>query len=271
MIIDSHAHVMLPTTVQLQKMDEAGVDCTILFTTTPHVEQAADFSLQAIQKELQALNQLLQGKPSLTERTAQMKQTIIELQRAIHAAPGRFYGFGPVPLGLPTEETAQWLEQMVVGNGLRGVGEFTPGSVQQMEQLEPVLQAVADYRNLPVWVHTFHPVTGKGITALMALCQRYAGVPVIFGHLGGVHWMEVIAFAKEQLNVYLDLSAAYTPLAVRAALAEVPERCLFSSDAPFGEPLLLWQMIEVVSPSSMITDMVLGENMAQLLELTAGI
>ena len=33
MIIDSHEHVMLPTTMQIEKLNEAGVDKAILFTT----------------------------------------------------------------------------------------------------------------------------------------------------------------------------------------------------------------------------------------------
>lgn len=36
MIIDSHAHVMLPTEKQLSMMKEAKIDKTILFSTTPH-------------------------------------------------------------------------------------------------------------------------------------------------------------------------------------------------------------------------------------------
>ncbi len=41
MIVDSHQHVMLPASMQIKKMDDAGVDKAILFTTTPHVERAA--------------------------------------------------------------------------------------------------------------------------------------------------------------------------------------------------------------------------------------
>ena len=33
MIVDSHQHVMLPTSMQVKKMDDAGVDKAILFTT----------------------------------------------------------------------------------------------------------------------------------------------------------------------------------------------------------------------------------------------
>ena len=47
MIVDSHQHVMLPTSMQVKKMDDAGVDKAILFTTTPHVERAASATLAA--------------------------------------------------------------------------------------------------------------------------------------------------------------------------------------------------------------------------------
>lgn len=50
--------------------------------------------------------------------------------------------------------------------------------------------------------------------------------------------MDVIAFAKEQENIYLDFSAAFTPLSVRTALTEVPDRYLFGSDAPLGETIV---------------------------------
>jgi hypothetical protein len=101
----------------------------------------------------------------------------------------------------------------------------------------------------------------------MELCQKYVSVPVIFGHMGGSNWMEVIAFARENRNVYLDLSAAFTPLSVKTALMEIPERCLFGSDAPYGEPYLVRQLIEYVSPTPEVAIMALGENIVNLLKL----
>ena len=130
-----------------------------------------------------------------------------------------------------------------------------------------VSQAASKYPGLPLWVHTFHPVTLEAIHIFMTLCKYSPSVPVVFGHMGGVHWMEVVAFAKEQNSVFLDLSAAYTPLSVRTALTEVPERCLFGSDAPFGDAALCREMIEVVSPSPSVTDLALGGNAQRLLLL----
>ena len=51
------------------------------------------------------------------------------------------------------------------------------------------------------------------------------------------------------------------------ALAELPERCLYSSDAPYGEPYLYRQIIEFVSPDKRTAEMALGENISRLLEL----
>lgn len=267
MILDSHQHVMFPTQRQLTKLDQAGLHKAILFSTSLHVEQAPDATLASMAREMASLDRILSGQVSSQARQAAMEQAILELKGAIAASPDRFYGFGPVPLGLSAPETARWIETHIVENGFLGLGEFTPGTPEQMAQLEPVFQALAGGQALPVWVHTFHPVSPAGIRRLMALCRAYPAVPVIWGHLGGVHWMEVIAFVKGQRNSYLDLSASYTPLAVKTALTEVPERCLFSSDAPFGEPFLARQLIEFVSPSSTVTRMALGENAQALLGL----
>lgn len=101
----------------------------------------------------------------------------------------------------------------------------------------------------------------------MELCVRYPRIPVIFGHLGGTNWIEVIKFAKEHENIYLDLSAAFASIATKMALIELPQRCLFSSDAPYGEPYLYRELIDFVSPSKEIASMVLGENIRKLLNI----
>mgnify|MGYP002509479727 FL=1 len=134
-------------------------------------------------------------------------------------------------------------------------------------QLDTVFQALMATKIYPVWVHTFHPVTMGGIKLLMSLCEKYPDIPVIFGHLGGPNWMEVIKFAKGHGNVYLDLSAAFASIATKMALTELPERCLYSSDAPYGEPYLYRQLIEFVSPDKRAVEMALGENISRLLKL----
>ncbi len=155
----------------------------------------------------------------------------------------------------------------IIGTSFKGIVEFTPGSETQITQLEPIFKALTNYHSLPIWVHTFNPVTLNGIKILMELCRKYPSVPVILGLMGGSNWMDVIAFAKSHENIYLDLSAVFTPLSAKTALTEAPEKCLFGSDAPFREPYLCRQLIEFVSPSDSITKMALGSNIENLLKI----
>jgi len=265
MIIDSHQHLMLPTELQLQKMNEAGVDKAILFCSAPHPETAKN--LEELKQEMSVLYKILSGTNSKEATMKRLVDNINDLTTVIKQYPDKFWGFGSVPIGLSTNETVTWIEQYIIKNNLKGIGEFTPGSDEQMRQLQPVFEALSQFPNYPIWVHTFNPVSANGIKILMDLCNAFPTVPVIWGHLGGYHWMDVIEFAKSTPNAYLDLSASFSTIATKIAIAELPERCLFSSDAPYGEPLLSKQLIEFVSPSDPITKMVLGENIMKLLDL----
>lgn len=263
MIIDSHEHLMLPIEMQIEKLNQAGVDKAILFSTVPHPERAKN--LAELRGEMNILYKVLAGANNKEANRERMIKNNNELAMQMKKYPERFFGFGAVPLGMSEPETSSWIEENILSNEFKGIGEFTPGSDEQIRQLEVIFQAVNNFSNLPIWVHTFNPVTISGIHILMELCEKYPSVPVIFGHMGGSNWIDVIDFAKSHKYVYLDLSAAFASIATRMAISELPERCLYSSDAPYGEPYLYRQLIEFVSPSQEVTNMVLGNNILQLL------
>lgn len=263
MIIDSHEHLMLPIEMQIEKLNQAGVDKAILFSTVPHPERAKN--LAELRGEMNILYKVLAGANNKEANRERMIKNNNELAMQMKKYPERFFGFGAVPLGMSEPETSSWIEENILSNEFKGIGEFTPGSDEQIRQLEVIFQAVNNFSNLPIWVHTFNPVTISGIHILMELCEKYPLVPVIFGHMGGSNWIDVIDFAKSHKYVYLDLSAAFASIATRIAISELPERCLYSSDAPYGEPYLYRQLIEFVSPSQEVANMVLGNNILQLL------
>lgn len=263
MIIDSHEHLMLPIEMQIEKLNQAGVDKAILFSTVPHPERAKN--LAELRGEMKILYKVLAGANNKEANRERMIKNNNELAMQMKKYPERFFGFGAVPLGMSEPETSSWIEENILSNEFKGIGEFTPGSDEQIRQLEVIFQAVNNFSNLPIWVHTFNPVTISGIHILMELCEKYPSVPVIFGHMGGSNWIDVIDFAKSHKYVYLDLSAAFASIATRMAISELPERCLYSSDAPYGEPYLYRQLIEFVSPSQEVANMVLGNNILQLL------
>lgn len=263
MIIDSHEHIMLPTKKQLEKMDVAGIDKAILFCSAPHPEKA--HTLNELEAEMNSLYKILAGENRKEDNIKRLSNNISDLIKVINEYPNRFLGFGSVPLGMTINETQDWIDEQITANSLYGIGEFTPGNEQQIMQLDTVFQALRNTHVYPVWVHTFNPVTINGIKLLMSLCEKYPEIPIIFGHLGGSNWIDVIRFAQSHENVYLDLSAAFASIATKMALIEMPEKCLFSSDAPYGEPYLYRQLIEFVSPNKKTTKLALGENISRLL------
>ncbi|EET84914.1 amidohydrolase 2 [Clostridium carboxidivorans P7] len=137
----------------------------------------------------------------------------------------------------------------------------------KVKSLETIFQASNELGHLPLWVHTFYPLNFDDIKQLIDLSKKYPKVPLILGHMGGTHWLDVIKIAKENSNIYLDVSATYTILAPTMAIKELPERTLFSSDAPYGNPLIFRKIIEMSSPDKKISDLVLGGNISRLLNL----
>ncbi|MBE1497213.1 putative TIM-barrel fold metal-dependent hydrolase [Amycolatopsis lexingtonensis] len=55
--------------------------------------------------------------------------------------------------------------------------------------------------------------------------------------------------------------------AVRLAIHEVPERTLFGSDAPYGDPVLARATVERVTRPGALRDRVLGGTLTELLGL----
>lgn len=261
MIIDSHAHVILPPQRQIDSMDEAGIDMTILFPTSVHPERAVN--MKSLDLEMQALSRTLAGNARPLE--AQLL-SLEEQMDVIKAYPERFRGFGRVPLQMSLEETVQWIEGKVKGVGFLGLGEFTlaPG---EASNLEVVFEASAHLGNLPLWIHTFHPLGLEDIQEINALSRSFQGVPVILGHLGGTSWIQAIHLAGDNPRLYLDLSAAFTIIAPTMAIRELPDRTLFSSDAPYGDPYLVKKMVERITPDKFVRERVLGENIAEMLNL----
>lgn len=263
MIIDSHQHLMSPVKKQVEKLDKAGIDKAVLFCTAPHPEKANTFS--ELKTEMNTLYKILNGDNSKTANIQRLMNNIEEVVQAIQKYPDRFYGFGAVPLELSLQDTTKWIEKNIISNGLKGIGEFTPGSEKQISMLETVFHALQRFPGCPIWIHTFHPVSLDGIKILMDFTKKYSKTPVIYGHMGGYYWMDLIDFVKTVSNAYIDLSGAFSSLAVRMAVTELPEKCLFSSDAPYGEPFLNRQLIEFVSPTEEITGMVLGGNISRII------
>ena len=261
MIIDAHSHVHDPVHTHVALLDEAGVDRVVLFGTRPHPERATD--LASFRREMSVLNETVSGRSTGADG---YRAAWEELGAACAAHPDRFIGFGKVRLDRPAQQIAAEVEREVVGRGFRGIGELTPPP-DGAGQVEPVLQAAADQGGLPVVVHGFAPTTAGDLATLAGLARRYPSVPLVISQLGGLNWLTAIELARDTPNVYLDLSTANIVFAVRLAIDEVPDRTLFGSDAPYGDPVLARATVERVTRPGALRDRVLGGTLAELLGL----
>ena len=300
MIIDAHSHVHDPLGMHIALLDEAGVDRAVLFGTRPHPERAT--TLAELREEMALLNTALAGAPAASPADpARMpaipasaaaspasagpaptlaapapapvdNQLVVyqrarrELHDALAAHPDRFIGFGSVPLDQSADEIAAEVEREVVGRGLRGIGELTPPP-GQASRIEPVLRAATEHGGLPVVVHGFAPTTANDLATLAALARRYPRVPLVISQLGGSNWLTAIELVRDAPNTYLELSTANVIFAVRLAIAEIPDRTLFGSDAPYGDPVLARATVERVTKPGLLRDQVLGGTFAELLGL----
>ncbi|HYH01761.1 MAG TPA: amidohydrolase family protein [Bacillota bacterium] len=261
MIIDSHAHVMLPQERQIDMMKQASIDRTILFATTIHPETAQN--MDDFATELKNLYDILNGRKNpIQERI----ESITELAQTVKSHPEKYIGFGAIPLGLSFEENLEWIHKYILANNFKGIGELTPGT-GQVGKLDPLFQASHFSGGLPLWVHTFFPLDFADIRELLDLAKKYPTVPLIVGHLGGVNWLDTLKAVRNLPNVYLDLSATFTTIAPSFAIQEYPERTLFSSDAPYASPLAARTLLEQIVSDKQVLKEVLGGNIARLLEV----
>ncbi|MFI6361816.1 amidohydrolase family protein [Nocardia sp. NPDC050630] len=255
LIIDAHSHVHDPLTDHIALLDEAGVDKTVLFMTRPHPERAG--TLTELRTEMDLLTQALAGSAALGRQTARR-----ELDAALDAYPDRFIGFASVPLDAPDADAL--VEREVVGRGMCGIGELTPPP-DQAARIEPVLRAATDQGGLPVVVHGAAPTTAADLRTMTDLARRYPRVPLVVSQLGGAHWMDAIELVRDSPNMYLELSTASIVFAVRLAIAEIPERTLFGSDAPYGDPVIARTTVERATRSPQVRELVLGATARELL------
>lgn len=186
------------------------------------------------------------------------------LVRVIGEHPHRFSGFGSVPLGLSHQETGKWIEDQVIKNRCLGIGEITVSS-GSVDSLSTIFGLARDFGNLPLWVHTFAPLQLSDIRGLVRFAKTYPSVPLILGHLGGLSWLEAVNLAKAHKNVYLDLSAPFTRFAPMFAVRELPDRTLFSSDYPYGDPYTLKVGLDRVIRDDAVLERVMGGNILSLL------
>jgi len=257
--VDVHAHVTNDPAGQLERATRAGVDRTVLLSTRVHPEAAE--TPDQVRAEFARLGAVIGGAAS----SRQVYQAAMdELRLALNAHPDTTVGFVNVSLDQPVEDVHAWIASYLAEPQIVGIGELTPAP-GAAGQIEPVLQVSADHAGVPVLTHGSAPNTSDDLTTYANLAGRYPSVPLIVGAFGGLNCLQLIDLTREHPNLYIDLSSALQVFAVRAAINEVPEQCLFGSNTPYGDVLASRTTIEAAITAPSVLHQVLHDNTARLL------
>ncbi|MDH6118106.1 amidohydrolase family protein [Kitasatospora sp. GAS204B] len=259
MIIDFHAHVTVDLPAQLARAREAGVGRTVLQSTRIHPE--APTTLDGLRAEFARLVAVIGGEISPEE---EFRAAVDELCAALDTHPDETVGLAGVRLNMTADRTRAWLDHMLARPGIVGIGELTPAP-GQARLIEPALAVSADHGGVPVLVHGFAPNTADDLRTYASLAARHRSVPVVVGAFGGLNWLELVDLARETPNLHIELSSALQVFAVRAAVRELPERCLFGSNTPYGDVVAARHTVEAAVADPAVRDLVLGGNAARLL------
>lgn len=114
------------------------------------------------------------------------------------------------------------------------MGEFTLGNGQS-HLMQNIFAASTEFNHLPIWVYAFFPLTLEDIKNIAIMAKNHPQTPVILGHLGGCNWIETMELVKAVPNLYLDTSAYYSTFILQTVINELPEKCIFGVDMPFGD------------------------------------
>jgi predicted TIM-barrel fold metal-dependent hydrolase len=181
------------------------------------------------------------------EKTRESNDAIAAL---VQRSPGRYFGFGSVH---PDDGAAalQELERMVKV-GLRGL-KLHPNT-QRFDVASPAVDQVvkrAAALGLVILFDSYSPFDPAEIGKLITLAIANPEARLIFAHLGGAHFREMLAFAalkyypQLKVQVWFDLSFIAHMVAGSPAMSDElrhvcrqlgVERILFASDFPLVTP-----------------------------------
>jgi len=259
-MIDIHAHVTDNLAQRLTQDAELGVKITILSATRVHPERA--HTVAQVRAEFESLQQVISGAPS----AGSFEPARIELQHAVESAPTRTRALAAAPLCFEREHMLQIIDAQLQHPGYVGIGELTPAP-GAANTIEPVIELCADHNGLPVLVHGFAPNTDADLRAYAHLARSHPSVPVIIGAFGGLNAMLAVDLAREINNVHLDLSSALQAFVLAAAVQEIPAKCLFGTNTPYGVPAAALATVKACTPDPATERAVRHDNAASLFAL----
>lgn len=139
-------------------------------------------------------------------------------------------------------------------------------ALDRHEIVDPIFEICQEY-GIPVLVHGCSDqfnMPGK----FDEMARAFPKVNIIMAHIGEPDAIDAaIRVAKRRENIYVD-TAGIILSTLQKAIKEIPsEKILMGTDAPWGYFELSMQLVERATEDRRIQDMIMGENIARLLNI----
>jgi uncharacterized protein len=271
MVIDGHYHIAGEPEPLLARMDQLGIDRTILVGVG-----VRDLKVVTIRDSLLfhvpwLLKTLGVWKTRALVRSRRLQEALLpqpdndRVQAAIRKYPNRLRGF--VFLNPAHPAMLEELQRRLAAGfcGIKLALLQYPAALDSPPVL--ALCEIAAARGIPVFFH-------QGLTAASSdpavLLKRFPSVNFIIAHAGVQYFEQAIGLARAHRNVWLDTSSYFvTPAKLRRLVREVgPRKLIFGSDVPVmardsAEALDKIRALPVSEPDRAA---ILGENLQHILE-----
>lgn len=246
MIIDAHAHAdefdvfgwYDPPEKVIQLMDKAGIDISVVTTyadvpgPAPGLENIIDY----VSRFPDRLIGFVRLDPKYGQKTVEILEDTIKKYKGIRGI--KFHPISNV------------------------VKPFAPASIKLLRK--------AGELGVPAFFHCGDRALAQPFQLAKA-AEKCPETTFIF-HMGGYfHGEESILVAQKHKNIVLDTSSTPYPQLIKKAVEILgPQRIVFASDSPAGDPISELEKIRMLGLPADAEERILGKNIAEILQIQWG-
>ena len=161
-----------------------------------------------------------------------------EMAQVVRQHPGRFFGYCTINPNYPESVTRE-LERFPHAPGFVGL-KFHPSWHEYPitgDRYKPALEYAEEHR-LIVLSHSWGKSEYDGPSLFAKVATKYSRVTFLMGHAGYGEWDTAFSVARQHLNVYLELTAAYKVHGIITQMVQEvgSEKVVFGTDLPWFDP-----------------------------------